>query len=184
MCIRDRDYSNKIAKKKPDPELITELNNLESTDQFIRVHSSTEYWVAAIGFWPGLPFMMALDPRCKLTVPKYNPPRTWTPKGTVGMGGASTCIYPDRLPGGYQIFGIIPVPIWDTTKSFPVFENNICLFQPGDRVKFVPTSYEEFDHVYNKIEDGSYDYNIVEYQKFSVKNYKQWLSTIDASKRF
>ena len=73
-------------QKKPDPELITELNNLESTDQFIRVHSSTEYWVAAIGFWPGLPFMMALDPRCKLTVPKYNPPRTWTPKGTVGMG--------------------------------------------------------------------------------------------------
>ena len=181
-CIED--YSNKIAKKKPDPELITELNNLESTDQFVRVHSSTEYWVAAIGFWPGLPFMMALDPRCKLTVPKYNPPRTWTPKGTVGMGGASTCIYPDRLPGGYQIFGIIPVPIWDTNKSFPVFENNICLFQPGDRVKFVPTSYEEFDHVYNKIEDGSYDYNIVEYQKFSVKNYKQWLSTIDASKRF
>ena len=62
--------------------------------------------------------MMALDPRCKLTVPKYNPPRTWTPKGTVGMGGASTSIYPDRLPGGYQIFGIIPVPIWDTKKSF------------------------------------------------------------------
>ncbi len=181
-CIED--YSNKIAKKKPDPELIAELNNLENTDQFVRVHSSTEYWVAAIGFWPGLPFMMALDPRCKLTVPKYNPPRTWTPKGTVGMGGASTCIYPDRLPGGYQIFGIIPVPIWDTNKSFPVFENNICLFQPGDRVKFVPTSYEEFDHVYNKIEDGSYDYNIVEYQKFSVKNYKQWLSTIDESKRF
>ena len=181
-CIDD--YSEKIAKKKPDPELITELNNLENIDQFVRVHSSTEYWVAAIGFWPGLPFMMALDPRCKLSVPKYNPPRTWTPKGTVGMGGASTCIYPDRLPGGYQIFGIIPVPIWDTKKSFPVFENNICLFQPGDRVKFVPTSYEEFDHVSNKIKEGTYNYNIIEYQKFSVKNYKNWLTTIDHTKRF
>jgi len=181
-CVED--YSNKIAKKKPDPELITELNNLESTAQFVRVHSGTEYWVSAIGFWPGLPFMMALDPRCKLTVPKYNPPRTWTPKGTVGMGGASTSIYPDRLPGGYQIFGIIPVPIWDTKKSFPVFENNICLFQPGDRVKFVPTTYEEFDHVSKKVEDGTYDYNIIEYQKFSVKNYKKWLTTIDQTKRF
>jgi len=181
-CIED--YSNKIAKKKPDPELITELNNLENTEQFVRVHSGTEYWVSAIGFWPGLPFMMALDPRCKLTVPKYNPPRTWTPKGTVGMGGASTSIYPDKLPGGYQIFGIIPVPIWDTKKSFPVFENNICLFQPGDRVKFVPTTYEEFDHVSKKVEDGTYDYNIIEYQKFSVKNYKKWLTTIDQSKRF
>ena len=181
-CIED--YSNKISKKKPDPELITELNNLDNIDQFVRVHSSTEYWVAAIGFWPGLPFMMALDPRCKLTVPKYNPPRTWTPKGSVGMGGASTCIYPDRLPGGYQIFGIIPVPIWDTKKSFSVFENNICLFQPGDRVKFVPTSYEEFDHVSNKIKEGTYNYNIIEYQKFSVKNYKNWLTTIDHTKRF
>jgi len=181
-CIED--YSSKIAKKKPDPELITEFNNLESTEQFVRVHSGTEYWVSAIGFWPGLPFMMALDPRCKLTVPKYNPPRTWTPKGTVGMGGASTSIYPDRLPGGYQIFGIIPVPIWDTKKSFPVFENNICLFQPGDRVKFIPTTYEEFDHVSRKVEDGTYDYNIVEYQKFSVKNYKKWLTTIDQTKRF
>jgi len=181
-CIED--YSKKISKKKPDPELITELNNLDNIDQFVRVHSSTEYWVAAIGFWPGLPFMMALDPRCKLTVPKYNPPRTWTPKGSVGMGGASTCIYPDRLPGGYQIFGIIPVPIWDTKKSFSVFENNICLFQPGDRVKFVPTSYEEFDHVSNKIKEGTYNYNIIEYQKFSVKNYKNWLTTIDHTKRF
>ena len=181
-CVED--YSSKIAKKKPDPELITELNNLESTEQFVRVHSGTEYWVSAIGFWPGLPFMMALDPRCKLTVPKYNPPRTWTPKGTVGMGGASTSIYPDRLPGGYQIFGIIPVPIWDTKKSFPVFENNICLFKPGDRVKFVPTTYEEFEHVSNKVEDGTYDYNIIEYQKFSVKNYKKWLTTIDQTKRF
>jgi len=181
-CVED--YSSKIAKKKPDPELITELNNLESTEQFVRVHSGTEYWVSAIGFWPGLPFMMALDPRCKLTVPKYNPPRTWTPKGTVGMGGASTSIYPDRLPGGYQIFGIIPVPIWDTKKSFPVFENNICLFQPGDRVKFIPTTYEEFEHVSKKVEDGTYDYNIIEYQKFSVKNYKKWLTTIDQTKRF
>ena len=181
-CIED--YSNKIVKKKSDPELITEVNNLESTDQFVRVHSGTEYWVAAIGFWPGLPFMMALDPRCKLTVPKYNPPRTWTPKGAIGMGGSSTSIYPDRLPGGYQIFGIIPVPIWDTKKSFPVFENNICLFKPGDRVKFVPTTYEEFEHVSKKVEDGTYDYNIIEYQKFSVKNYKKWLSTIDKTKRF
>lgn len=181
-CIED--YSNKIVKKTPDPEFIAELNNLENTDQFVRVHSGTEYWVSSLGFWPGLPFMMPLDPRCKLTAPKYNPPRTWTPKGAIGMGGSSTSIYPDRLPGGYQIFGIIPVPIWDTQKSFPVFEESICLFKPGDRVKFIPTTYEEFDYVSNKIKDKSYDYNIIEYQKFSVRNYKKWLTTIDKTKRF
>ena len=181
-CIED--YSSKIAQKTPDPEFIVELNNLKDTDQFVRVHSGTEYWVSALGFWPGLPFMMPLDPRCKLTAPKYNPPRTWTPKGAVGMGGSSTSIYPDKLPGGYQIFGIIPVPIWDTQKNFSVFEDSICLFKPGDRVRFVPTTYEEFDHIASKVKDKSYDYNIIEYQKFSVKNYKEWLTTIDKTKRF
>ena len=181
-CIED--YSSKIAQKTPDPEFIVELNNLKDTDQFVRVHSGTEYWVSALGFWPGLPFMMPLDPRCKLTAPKYNPPRTWTPKGAVGMGGSSTSIYPDKLPGGYQIFGIIPVPIWDTQKSFSVFDDSICLFKPGDRVRFVPTTYEEFDHIASKVKDKSYDYNIIEYQKFSVKNYKEWLTTIDKTKRF
>jgi len=182
-CVDD--YINKIAKKKPDPEFITELNNLEDTEHFVRVHSGTEYWVSSLGFWPGLPFMMPLDPRCLLTAPKYNPPRTWTPKGTVGMGGASTAIYPEALPGGYQIFGITPVPIWDTKKSFSVFENSICLFKPGDRVKFIPTDYEEFDLVANKIENKTFDYNsIIDHQKFSVKKYKAWLSELDKNKRF
>ena len=68
-CVAD--YIEKIAKKTPDPEFITELNGLADVQQFVRVHSGTEYWVAALGFWPGLPFMMPLDPRCKLTAPKY-----------------------------------------------------------------------------------------------------------------
>jgi glutaredoxin-related protein len=38
--------------------------------------------------------------------------------------------------------------------------------------------------VSKKVEDGTYDYNIIEYQKFSVKNYKKWLTTIDQTKRF
>lgn len=39
-------------------------------------------------FWP-------LDPRCAIVVPKYNPPRTWTPEGTVGIGGP--CLSPEAL---------------------------------------------------------------------------------------
>ena len=181
-CVAD--YIDKIASKTPDPEFVAELNGLEDTRQLVRVHSGTEYWVASLGFWPGLPFMMPLDPRCKLTAPKYNPPRTWTPKGTVGMGGASTAIYPERLPGGYQIFARIPVPIWDTRQSFPVFEKSICLFQPGDRVRFIPCSVEEFEDVERQVEVGTYEYNLVEYQKFAVANYKTWVAGLDVNKRF
>src|SRR3954453_16705946 len=128
-CVED--YNAKITAKEWDPVFVAKLNGLSGPDQLARVHSGTEYWVASLGFWPGLPFMMALDPRCKMTAPKYNPPRTWTPKGTVGMGGASTAIYPEMLPGGYQIFARTPVPIWGPEKRFDVFEKSICLFQPG-----------------------------------------------------
>ena len=181
-CVQD--YIAKIAPKQTDPEFVAELNGLSDVQQFVRVHSGTEYWVAALGFWPGLPFMMALDPRCKLTAPKYNPPRTWTPKGTVGMGGASTAIYPEHLPGGYQIFGRIPVPIWDPEKRFDVFTDSICLFRPGDRVKFVPCTVEEFAEAERRVADGSYVYNVVEYQKFSVRQYKRWVGALDLTRRF
>ena len=178
------DYTAKITYKKPDPEFIVELNNLDNVDHFVRVHSSTEYWVASLGFWPGLPFTMPLDPRCKLTAPKYNPPRTWTPKGAVGMGGSSTAIYPDKLPGGYQIFGRTPVPIWDSEKRFSIFKDSVCLFRPGDRIKFEPCGYEEFESIERKIIDGSYQYDVMENHKFSIKDYKNWVTKLDWKKKF
>ena len=178
------DYSTKIKAKQPDPEFIVELNNLDNVDHFVRVHSGTEYWVASLGFWPGLPFTMPLDPRCKLTAPKYNPPRTWTPRGAVGMGGSSTAIYPDRLPGGYQIFGRTPVPIWDPEKRFDVFKDSICLFRPGDRIKFTPCGYEEFEMIEKKVEDQSYKYDLIEEHKFSINKYKKWLKDLDYKKKF
>ena len=181
-CVDD--YIAKIAKKTPDPEYVAELNGLEDVNQLVRVHSGTEYWVASLGFWPGLPFTMPLDPRCRLVAPKYNPPRTWTPKGAVGMGGMSTAIYPEHLPGGYQVFGRTPVPIWDTERRFPVFEESICMFKPGDRIRFVPCSIEEFEYVEAKVNEGTYQYNLVEYQKFSVAQYKQWVAGIDETQRF
>ncbi|MDC0862047.1 carboxyltransferase domain-containing protein [Alphaproteobacteria bacterium] len=178
------DYVTKITYKKPDPEFIVELNNLDNVEHFVRVHSSTEYWVASLGFWPGLPFTMPLDPRCKLTAPKYNPPRTWTPKGAIGMGGSSTAIYPDKLPGGYQIFARTPVPIWDPEKRFSIFKDSVCLFKPGDRIKFDPCSYEEFESIERKIIDESYEYNVMENHKFSIKDYKNWVTKLDWKKKF
>ena len=187
QCIDD--YRTSIAtpagkQKEYDPDFVARINALADANQLVRVHSGTEYWVAALGFWPGLPFMMPLDPRCRLTTPKYDPPRTFTPQGTVGMGGASSCIYPVATPGGYQMFGRTPVPIWDTKRRFDAFGDSIVLFRAGDRVRFVPISQEEFEATERRVAEGTYLYNVVEYQKFSVGGYKRWLSTLDATRRF
>ena len=181
-CIDD--YRAKIADKEPDPEMVIRLNGLKDRRELVRVHSGTEYWVAALGFWPGLASLMPLDPRCRLAAPKYNPPRTWTPKGTVGMGGSVSCVYPDRTPGGYQIFGISPMPIWDPAQRLQAFRDSLALFQPGDRVRFVPIDREEHDAITAKVEDGSYLHPEVGYQKFEIDAYHDWVGGLNPDRRF
>lgn len=169
-CIDD--YCVNISKKVYDPELLVQENGLDDVQHFVRLHSSSEYWVVALGFWPGLPFLMALDPRAKLHAPKYNPPRTTTPQGALGIGGAANSIYPVATPGGYQIYGRTPVPIWDPTGKKAAFEGAMCLFRPADRVKYVPVTKEEYEAIDAQVREDRYEVTIIEYQKFSVKNYK------------
>ena len=67
-CIDD--YREKLnPDKEYDPDFVARLNGLEDHHQLVRVHSSTEYWVASLGFWPGLPFLQPLDPRAMITCP-------------------------------------------------------------------------------------------------------------------
>ncbi|MSR13367.1 MAG: allophanate hydrolase subunit 1 [Gammaproteobacteria bacterium] len=178
-------YIEKInPNKERDPAFIARLNDLSDVDQFVRVHSGTEYWVAALGFWPGTPFMMPLDPRCRLFAPKYNPPRTFTYKGTIGMGGGATAIYPVDGPGGYQIFARTPVPIWDMQQRLQPFNEAPYLLRPTDRMKFVHCSLKEFADIERRCEDGTYEMNVVGYQKISLKSYRAWVNTLDPNARF
>lgn len=168
-------YSRTIKPIPPNPEFVAEENGLKSVKELIYYHSTPQYWVAAIGFWPGLPFMMSLDPRYTLTVPKYNPPRTWTPQGTVGIGGACTAIYPVNTPGGYQLLGRTPVLIYDGPQKHPAFKESSVLLRTGDRLKFLPIPEEDFEDIEEAVNSGSYHYNIVNYELFSVGRYNEFL---------
>ena len=180
-CVDD--YRAKMKEKPWDGDLLVAVNRLDGLAALSRVHAATEYWVAALGFWPGLCSLLPLDPRCRLTAPKYNPPRTWTPKGTIGLGGAITCIYPDQTPGGYQIFARTPMPIWDRRQRLAAFKDSLALFRPSDRVRFVPISREEYDYIERKVEEGTYKHPEVGYQRFSSRLYRQWLAGIDPTER-
>ena len=84
------------------------------------------------GFVAGLPFLFQMVPRERqLEVPKYVRPRTDTPALTVGHGGCFGCIYSVRGAGGYQMFGITPVPIYDPGQDLPDFEDFMVLLQAG-----------------------------------------------------
>jgi urea carboxylase len=176
-CVDE--YRKDHPEKLQDPELLCESNGLADRAELQRVHSSTEYWVAALGFWPGLCSLMPLDPRARLSAPKYNPPRSWTPKGTIGLGGGLTCIYPDRTPGGYQIFARSPMPTWEREQRLAAFVDSPALFRPGDRVRFVSIDQAEFNAIEAQVKDGSYQHPMVDSSGFSVTRYRDWLHSIE-----
>ncbi|MDK3019865.1 5-oxoprolinase subunit B family protein [Pseudodonghicola flavimaris] len=167
-------YRKDYPDKTPDPDLVCQLNGLPDRAALRRRHSSSEYWVAALGFWPGLCSLLPLRPEARIIAPKYNPPRTDTPKGAIGIGGALTCIYPDATPGGYQLIGHTPAPTYDGAQRLPDFQDSLALFRAGDRVRFLPVGMDEYEDIKARVAEGSFRHDIIDYQIFSVDLYLDW----------
>ena len=97
-----------------DLDYAAKINGFDTVDDFIEAHHSQPWFVSMVGFVAGLPFLYQLVERERqIQVPKYLSPRTDTPKQTVGYGGCFSCVYSVRGAGGYQMFGVTPMPIYD-----------------------------------------------------------------------
>ena len=110
------DLAAVAARAQLDPEAV------------VTRHTAVSYKVAMLGFAPGFPYLLGLDPA--LQVARRASPRTRVPAGSVAIGGAQTGIYPRELPGGWQLIGRTPLTLFDPTRNPP------CLLAPGDRVRF------------------------------------------------
>jgi len=150
----------------PDLGFVAKSNHI-SPDEVVRIHSETIHWVGMVGFTPGSPQLMQLKPSMLLSVPKYSSPRIYTPQGTIALGGSITAIYPVVSPGGYQMMGLTPVPIYDRFQSLAIFEKSPVLLRIGDRIKFVPVDSEEFDSIRQKVWECRYEYKIQQ-ESFSL----------------
>ena len=140
-----------------DLEYAAQINGFDSVDDFITAHHAQPWFVSMVGFVSGLPFLYQLVERDKqLQVPKYLRPRTDTPKLTVGYGGCFSCIYSVRGAGGYQMFGITPMPIYDPEQKVTYLQDFMVLFRPGDIVKWRPIDRAEYDAICQQVEDGTY----------------------------
>ena len=85
-----------------------------------------------VGFVAGLPFLYQMVERAAADPGRPNicGPRTDTPKLTIGHGGCFGCIYSVRGAGGYQMFGITPMPIYDPNQKISYLREFMCLFKP------------------------------------------------------
>jgi inhibitor of KinA len=97
-------------------------------EQVVQLHAQADYSVYMIGFMPGFPFMGGLP--AALSVPRRREPRVRVPAGSVAITGELTAIYPWQSPGGWQLLGRCPVPLFDASADAP------SLLAPGDRVCF------------------------------------------------
>ena len=153
MRFRERHQDPKAT----DLEYAAAVNGLGSVDDFIAAHSSQPWFVTMVGFVAGLPFLYQMVKRKRqLQVPKYLRPRTDTPKLTVGHGGCFSCIYSVRGAGGYQMFGITPMPIYDPNQQVSYLADNMCLFRPGDIVKWKPINRDQYDAALEAVAENTF----------------------------
>lgn len=125
-----------------DLEEISQENKL-SKPEIIRLHPSQKYKVFFIGFLPGFLYLGGLPK--KLHFPRKKNPRLQVEKGSVGIGGSQTGIYPQESSGGWNIIGNSPISLFDRKSEQP------CFAKSGDRVQFFPISIEEHQEITNLI---------------------------------
>jgi allophanate hydrolase subunit 1 len=175
-------YINTIRRDAPNCEggsnvdYIVRYNGFADREELYAAVLASEQWTGFIGFFPGLPFMFPVDPRETVFVPKYNPTRTWTPEGALGIGGPCFAIYPVESAGGYQLVGRT-LPIYDIAARNAVFRDNPLLLRPGDRVQFHRVEEDELLQLFEDVRADRYRYRI-EDGPFDVGAYLDWLPTI------
>lgn len=119
----------------PDLEFVANYHHI-GIDEVIALHSGPEYLVYMIGFAPGFPYLGGMDER--LATPRKESPRPKIPKGSVGIAGGQTGVYPMETPGGWQLIGQTPLELFDTRRAEP------ALLKAGDRVRFSPLTEKEW----------------------------------------
>lgn len=119
----------------PDLDVVANTHRT-SPDEIVAAHTAGDYTVAMLGFLPGFPYLEGLAPA--LHTPRRAAPRTTVPAGSVGIGGASTGIYPCQSPGGWQLIGRTPRSLFSPART------PAALLQPGDHVQFVAITAEQW----------------------------------------
>ena len=169
MRFRDRHQDSSGS----DLDYAARINGFDTVEDFIKAHHSAPWFVSMVGFVSGLPFLYQLVERSKqLEVPKYVRPRTDTPRLTVGYGGCFGCVYSVRGAGGYQMFGITPMPIFDPTQETSYLRDFMVFFRPGDIVKFKPIDRDQYDTAVEEVDKGHFSPPIREV-KFDLREFSK-----------
>jgi urea carboxylase len=133
-------------------------NNASTPDQLKSNFLNGTFMAVIMGFFSGNTVSLPVDPRHRMSSPKANPSRTFTPEGTAGWGGSCLSIYPSDSPGGYMMLGQT-IPCFDQfgfKKGFT--PERPWLFQDFDLIEFECVSEEEINKQLLLFRSGRYEW--------------------------
>ncbi len=157
-------------------DFIQRINGLSSREEVKNTIFDASYLILGLGdVYLGAPCAVPVDPRHRLLSSKYNPARTFTAEGTVGIGGMYMCIYGMDSPGGYQLVGRT-LPIWNKFLKNPQFAaNEPWLLHFFDQVRFYPVSEAELERLRDDFREGRASVRI-EHSEFDFAEHTQFLT--------
>lgn len=124
------------------PQTSPDLANLAqhaglTVEHVIEIHQQTIYRVYAIGFAPGFAYLGETDER--IAMPRLATPRKKVPKGAVAIADRQTAVYPATSPGGWNLIGCCPTPMFNpnASPSMPVTTGDAVQFYAIDEAEFL-----------------------------------------------
>lgn len=172
-------YQESVCAKAPwlpnNVDFIQRINGLESAQQVKDIVFNANYLILGLGdVYLTAPCAVPIDPRHRLLSSKYNPARTFTAEGTVGIGGMYMCIYGMDSPGGYQLIGRT-VPIWNKFKKNKQFGDQQWFLRFFDQIKYYEVTEAELDefradfaHGLAEIKIEETEFDFAQYQDFLI----------------
>ncbi len=138
-----------VCYNGPDLAEVADLKEL-AVDEVIAKHTASSYRVYMIGFLPGFPYMGKLGEELRCS--RRPVPRREVPAGSVAIAGLQTGIYPLTAPGGWQLIGQTPIPVFREDPSNPF------LFRVGDQVQFRPIEEAEYETIIKQLKADQFDW--------------------------
>lgn len=160
-------YAHSIRTDAPNCEAgnnidyVVRYKGLGSREALYESVLGTEHLNAFIGFFPGFPFLFPLDPRHAVIAPKYNPARTWTPAGALGLGAPAGRSTPWSRRAGTSLSGG-PCRSTISRRATRHSPRAACLMRAGDRVRFHRVEESELIALWEDVYSDTYEYRIEE----------------------
>jgi urea carboxylase len=180
-----------FASNHQDPsvtniEYVARINRM-TVSEFIMAQTSLQYFMTMFRFLPGTQCFFPMVERSKaFSCPTYVVPRQWTPDRVLNMGGVFVGITAhDKQPGGYQLLGRSPAPVYDAERRLVDLKESILL-NPGDRIKVRSIDRDEYDALRASVEAGEYRFKMIK-QTFEPLKYfedpKNYLTSLEEGLR-